>query len=404
MKLTDQEQIVIKAIRHINARGHAPIDSVIKAVGFPKATTKNILVNLANKKAVALHRHDHPAALAPAQRKRLVRLQDGQGRWHYFAAVSVLSNPMKKKAPVKTQGKGKKAKKALKKTGKAMKGAARALLGAGAQILGAGAEALNPGKGRKLGPRGKTPAKKKAVKRKRNAAHKDSDHPVEVTKHWRAGPPGYLTPWQRAHHAGQSQLFETGIKPAKKRNTAKKRPAVKASGSKLVPRAKAPKSKLSGKPRRVSKVKVVRRNPTASEIRKEFAGSLRGGAKTLYFPVDTPTGELAKLGKLIAIKTQAGEIEPVKGVAWLCCDHLGNLYVGSVKPAPLFEGPARNLGPVEWIDYQDVKKHLGYSNPTIWRHKMGEKGGRRPSLHVDKQGGLIFKGGSYRITTRGIED
>lgn len=375
MKLTDQEQTVIKAIRHINARGHAPIDSVIKAVGFPKATTKNILVNLANKKAVALHRHDHPASLPPAQRKRLVRLQDGQGRWHYFAAVSVLSNPMKKAPQKKT--KGQKAKKALKKTGKAAKGAMRALLGAGAQILGAGAEALNPQKGRKAVPKRKTPAKKKAVKRKRNAAHKDSDHPIEVVKHYRAGPPGYLTPWQRAHHAGQSQLFETGIKPAKKRNAAKKKKPAK---------------------------KAARRNPTVAEIRKDFAGSLKGGAKTLYFPVGTPTGELAKLGKLIAVKTQAGEIEPVKGVAWLCCDHLGNLYIGSVKPAPLFEGPARSLGAVEWIDYQDVKKHLGYSNPTIWRHQMGEKGGRRPTLHVDKQGGLFFKGGSYRITTRGIEN
>lgn len=54
--------------------------------------------------------------------------------------------------------------------------------------------------------------------RSRNLGHKDSDHPVEVTHHFRAGPPGYLTPWQRAHHAGQKQLLETGIKPAKKRN------------------------------------------------------------------------------------------------------------------------------------------------------------------------------------------
>lgn len=47
---------------------------------------------------------------------------------------------------------------------------------------------------------------------KRNAAERDADHPIEVTKHYRSGPPGYMSPWQRAAGMGQNELFSTGIK------------------------------------------------------------------------------------------------------------------------------------------------------------------------------------------------
>jgi len=47
---------------------------------------------------------------------------------------------------------------------------------------------------------------------KRNAAERDADHPIEVTRHYRSGPPGYLSPWQRAAGMGQNELFSTGIK------------------------------------------------------------------------------------------------------------------------------------------------------------------------------------------------
>src|SRR5687767_6026932 len=155
--------------------------------------------------------------------------------------------------------KASKGKQALKTTGRALKKAASSVLGAGSKILGAGAKALNPNKRIKVrnryvdlvikGTAKKTPqgwliagaktAKRGRgkvfpqgrgtvqvasgvyldrhtglvyAKRLRNADHKDSDHPIEVTKHWRSGPPGYLTPWQRAHHAGQGDLFSHGIK------------------------------------------------------------------------------------------------------------------------------------------------------------------------------------------------
>lgn len=47
-----------------------------------------------------------------------------------------------------------------------------------------------------------------------NPAEKDPEHPIEVTRHFRGGPPGYLSPWQKAMAIGQQELFETGIKLA----------------------------------------------------------------------------------------------------------------------------------------------------------------------------------------------
>lgn len=48
--------------------------------------------------------------------------------------------------------------------------------------------------------------------RRRNALERDADHPIEVTRHYRAGGPGYLSAWQRAAAIGQNELFATGIK------------------------------------------------------------------------------------------------------------------------------------------------------------------------------------------------
>lgn len=52
--------------------------------------------------------------------------------------------------------------------------------------------------------------------RRQNAEHKDADHPINVTEHWRSGPPGYMSPWQRAAALGQNELFSTGIQLSKR--------------------------------------------------------------------------------------------------------------------------------------------------------------------------------------------
>lgn len=143
-------------------------------------------------------------------------------------------------------------------------------------------------------------------------------------------------------------------------------------------------------------------NPSATSIRKKFAGSVNG-SRDLFFPQGTPSGQLAKLGKLVLIETEKGTIKPVHGTAWLCADTKERLHIGSTTNAPLYSGPARSFGKVTKVEYESSKPHLGYRGPIIWFHNMGEKGGSKPTLHADGKGGLKFRGGRYALTTRGIE-
>jgi hypothetical protein len=167
-------------------------------------------------------------------------------------------------------------------------------------------------------------------------------------------------------------------------------------------RAKAAKA-YKGAMRRLGRIASgMRRNPSPAEIRRQFAGSV-SGERDLYFPHGTPQG-LAKLGKLVSITTEEGTIKPVAGTAWLCADTHGKLHLGSTNGAPLYDGPPRDFGEVSKIEYQDVKKHLGYTRPTIFFHHVGEKNHIRPTLHADGEGGLVFRDGDYHITSRGLEN
>jgi hypothetical protein len=68
----------------------------------------------------------------------------------------------------------------------------------------------------------------------------------------------------------------------------------------------------------------------------------------------------------------------------------------------IWSGPAENFGRVLRIEYEDVKKHLGYARPTQFYHFMGEEDGVKPTLHADGKGGLKFRGGNYRLTPEGV--
>jgi hypothetical protein len=146
---------------------------------------------------------------------------------------------------------------------------------------------------------------------------------------------------------------------------------------------------------------LTKKNPSPDSIRKDFAGRVGKGAE-LYFPEGTPTG-LAKLGKLVSITTEEGTLKPVSGTAWLCSDTKGKLHIGSTSNKPLWDGSAHSFGSVKQVEYEEVKKHLGYgNNPITFFHKMGEENGVKPKLYADGKGGLKFKGGAYRITREGI--
>jgi len=295
-----------------------------------------------------------------------------------------------------------KGKTALKKTGRALKGAARGALSAGAEILGAGAAALNP------------------VRRKIRNKYIDlviKGQAKKTPDGWRIGKKTFAQGRGTVSVSSGYYLDKaTGLVYAKReRNTAKK--AGKRNASRTVHPARKTKTGRAGASRKtVHKTKALRsvaarrkvatkritRNPSAESIRKEFAGSV-SGSRDLFFPQGTPQG-LAKLGKLVSITTEEGTIKPVHGSAWLCADTKERLHIGSTTNAPLFSGPARSLGKVSKIEYESSKPHLGYRGPIIWFHKVGEENGVKPTLHADGKGGLVFKGGQYRLTRRGIEN
>lgn len=155
-------------------------------------------------------------------------------------------------------------------------------------------------------------------------------------------------------------------------------------------------------PRRKTTKTRRHRNETPEGLRREFAGRYNKDDK-LYFPEGTPQG-LAKLGKLLKIKTTECVIEPNSkaGEVWLCADTNKRLHLGATVKARIYDGPAGDLGEVKQIEYRESKPHLGYGI-TDWFHKMGENGGHRPVLVANRKGELKFRGGDYNIKREGIE-
>jgi hypothetical protein len=182
---------------------------------------------------------------------------------------------------------------------------------------------------------------------------------------------------------------------AKRKTTAKKATRVTRSASKKTTARSRGATKTAAKRRR-------RNQASPESIRRQFAGYV-SGERDLFFPEGTPQG-LAKLGKLVSITTEEGTIKPVAGTAWLCSDTHGKLHLGSTTHADLYSGPKRNFGEVSKVEYEDYKKHLGYTQPVIWFHHLGEKNGIRPTLCADGEGGLVFKGGDYYVGPRGLEN
>ena len=208
--------------------------------------------------------------------------------------------------------------------------------------------------------------RKKAAKkpaRRHNLDHRDAAHPIHVSQYWQ-GRKGYLTQWQRAHKAGQKDLFDHGIK------------------------ARNPKKKAA--------------SPAVKKIRRDFTGLGANKTAIMHVPNGTPKN-LAKLGRLVSIKTKAGVLNPAPSqTLWLCSDAKGKLHIASAKK-PAAKNPAHRqaFGEVREIEYETAKPHLGYKKSTIFFHKMGEEGGRKPTLSSDGQY-LKLRGGSYKITPRGI--
>lgn len=380
------------------------------------------------------------------------------------------------------------------------------------------ARALEIGEERRENPR-----------RRRNALDRDSDHPIEVTRHYRTGPPGYLSPWQRAASMGQNELFSTGIalssraaERLKSRNPGVTKAAYKA-GLKEATAAQLGKlarigirtghtvaevkadlkrtgrftadqiargieqareaEKRQNPKRRANKEKQVtiafktdkrgntlayKYSPSASRWIKmgldqarmmistgqakqvdylsrvtsetlkqpyrkhsdmwledvpsnsKYVNPEKGSRKTreLYekfngrparkttvksAPNGTPKN-VAKLGGLRLIKTTDGRKWKFSGSGApdLAADSRGRLHVvgGSYRANPAGE----HVGEIEQIEYETKKPHLGQPQQTIYYHRLGEEGGKRPRLVIDREGLIKIHGGDYRIEADGIHD
>jgi len=278
-------------------------------------------------------------------------------------------------------------------------------------------------------------------KKARNAEHKDADHPIEVTKHFRSGPPGYMTPWQRAHSQGQQGLFDHGIKSRNPKDKAvaelekeywRKMDLVALNSEAIrsirrdakirnldrydIANLKYYQKETDRLEKECADIKkqIVRRkaqlgikarkrtNPSVKTIRKEFAGSL-GKATDAFAPIGTPRN-VAKLGKLLLIDTESATIKPT-GIVYLCADSKGKLHLCGSKNVSIYSGAAQSFGRVKKLEYETAKPHLypGQGVISFW-HKMGEESGNQPTLYADGKGGLKFRGGSYKITREGIVD
>jgi hypothetical protein len=151
------------------------------------------------------------------------------------------------------------------------------------------------------------------------------------------------------------------------------------------------------------------KNGTVSKLRAThqlFTGRARTKTTEMHAPTGTPK-RLVKLGRVIKLQTRTVTIKPSHrnpaSTVWLCADTKGKLHLCSTNPR-LIDGPKRDFGQVVEIEYATAKPHLDYPQTTRFFHKMGEEGGRKPSLIADGQGGLKLVGGDYRITREGLEN
>lgn len=278
--------------------------------------------------------------------------------------------------------------------------------------------------------------------RRRNVLDKDADHPIEVTRHYRQGPPGYLSPWQRAAALGQNELFDTGISLNKRAAELRARRGnpgsskqVYKSGLKEATAGQLPKlariglrtghtatqvtadlkntgrfsaaqiSQALDKARQAEKRSNPKR-PAASKTRKiyeKFSGKKAKRQTTLTAPAGTPS-TVAKLGRLRLIRTTDGRKWAFAGAKapFLAADHKGKLHVvgGAYRANPTGE----TCGEIERIEYETSKPHLGQTQPTIYFHDMGEETGERPTLKIDSEGLIKIAGGAYRIEADGIHN
>lgn len=278
--------------------------------------------------------------------------------------------------------------------------------------------------------------------RLRNAAERDVEHPIEVTRHYRSGPPGYLSQWQRAAAMGQDELFPTGIqlsaRAAELRASRMRNPGVnqRVYQSGLKEATAAQLSRLARIGLRIGRTATEittdlrrtgrftsqqiergltqaqtaekRQNPKRANTQtrrlyEKFSGRKARKHTEIPAPDGTPA-QVAKLGRLRLIRTTDGRQWAFRGnqAPYLTADARGKLHVvgGQYRANPV----DTLAGEIDRIEYETSKPHLGQHKRSIYYHQLGEETGKRPMLHIDRDGLLKIRGGAYRLEADGIHN
>ncbi len=151
----------------------------------------------------------------------------------------------------------------------------------------------------------------------------------------------------------------------------------------------------------------VKQNPDAFT---EFQGRTPTHTLELETPPGTPK-KLWSLGRLLEIRVAGyGTLDLRPKQFYLCADDRNRqMYIAGppiVAKQDLPDGHTLPLGEVSHVVYETEKSHLGDAagEPSAYIHKLGEEGGARPLLAVDKSGYGHIEGGDYEITPLGIKD
>lgn len=232
-------------------------------------------------------------------------------------------------------------------------------------------------------PNARPAAKKNATKKKANLDHRDAAHPIEVSHYWQ-GRKGYETQWQRAHKAGQGQLF--------------------SMNPKVDPYSKAGKQLF----KRLFDIGINRgRNPggaaSAADDFLEFQGRESSETLSLVTPDGTPKhtsvcGPIPRIELMNGTKLNFNESEGARPILL----RRGNkLYIAS--EGFRWSAPGE-IGLVKRIHYITAKDHINDGELIQYHHRFGEEGGHPPMLIADQDCMFKLEGGSYEITGDGIRD
>ena len=238
--------------------------------------------------------------------------------------------------------------------------------------------------------RGKNGKSRQNRRRRRNLDHRDAAHPIEVRRYWQ-GRKGYETPWQRAHKAGQKQLFAMNGRKRKGRN-----PAMLTLVNGAARRGRG------------------RRRKNSDDLYQDFHGHPSTRDVQVYGPDGMP-GETVMLGELDEIYYSHDGDSSAKGLTSDCLNFNGSCCLASNKGGnkyfivstnrnslPRFD-PNGEFGFATRVTYRARKDHLeGDSREHGYWHKLGEENGVLPKLCTDSEGLLVFRGGDYRTEPDGI--